>query len=169
MASLGITQMLGNLLLGKLTGLSGKVTDGKSGSFFFYSHDGRFLIKTIKHCEMNTLLHMLRKYYNHVTANPDTLLARFYGLHKIDDTPFVVMENIFETNEEIHLIYDLKGSTLGRTNAGGYIRKDLDFENECRIRLGPERRAIFLSQLEKDIKVSIYYTMNMNINIYIYS
>jgi hypothetical protein len=37
--SSGPEQLLGNLLLSSLTTLSENVTDGKSGNFFFYTHD----------------------------------------------------------------------------------------------------------------------------------
>jgi hypothetical protein len=43
--SLGIDQFLGNLLFGKLTTFSEQISEGKSGSYFYYSHDGKFMIK----------------------------------------------------------------------------------------------------------------------------
>lgn len=43
----GPEQLVGNLLLGTLSTLSEKITDGKSGNFFFTTHDGYFLCKTI--------------------------------------------------------------------------------------------------------------------------
>lgn len=51
--------------------------------------------------------------------NPDTLLPKFFGLHRIKPTGgrqvrFVVMENVFRTQKEIHERYDLKGSIFGR-------------------------------------------------------
>jgi len=50
---------------------------------------------------------------------PHTLLARFFGLHRVKTSGdgqihFVVMGNIFATNKKIHRRYDLKGSTVGR-------------------------------------------------------
>lgn len=47
MFSLGPEQLLGNMMLGNLSSLSMSLSEGKSGSFFFTSHDGRFLVKTI--------------------------------------------------------------------------------------------------------------------------
>lgn len=61
--SLGPEQILGNLLVGNLSSLSEKISDGKSGSFFFYSHDGKFLVKTIHDSEKNTLKQILPYYY----------------------------------------------------------------------------------------------------------
>lgn len=51
---------------------------------------------------------------------PHTLLARFFGLHRVKTSSggqihFVVMGNIFATNKKIHRRYDLKGSTVGRS------------------------------------------------------
>jgi len=40
----------------KLTVLLGKTSSGKSGSFFFYSADGKYMIKTIWKEEFNLLL-----------------------------------------------------------------------------------------------------------------
>ena len=36
---------------------------GKSGSFFFYSSDNKFILKTIKRSEMKTLLNMIDEYH----------------------------------------------------------------------------------------------------------
>jgi len=95
-------------------------SSGKSGSVFFLSHDDRFIIKTMRKEEMKLLLAALPKYAAHVMANPDTLLVRFYGVHRVKPrhgakVRFVVMNNIFRTDLEIHRKYDLKGSTIGRT------------------------------------------------------
>lgn len=86
---------------------------GKSGSFFYFSADYRFIIKTISHTEHVFFRRILRDYYEYVKMNPNTLLARFYGLHRVKlphgrKIPFVVMGNIFPPNRDIHETYDLK-------------------------------------------------------------
>lgn len=43
--SVGIRQVIGSLLLGDLFGLSEQVSEGKSGSFFYWSQDGRYMVK----------------------------------------------------------------------------------------------------------------------------
>ena len=43
---------------------------GKSGSFFFFSHDKRFIIKTITKDELDTLLVILEDYIEHFKKNP---------------------------------------------------------------------------------------------------
>ena len=39
---------------------------GKSGSFFFFSHDNRFLIKTLKGSEKKKMLEILDHYIDHI-------------------------------------------------------------------------------------------------------
>lgn len=56
---------------------------GKSGSVFFISDDERFMIKTVRKEEMHLLIDLIPKYYAHCKNNPDTLLTRFYGVHRI--------------------------------------------------------------------------------------
>jgi hypothetical protein len=59
-------------------------SSGKSGSFFFFSHDQRFIIKTIKDHELNTMLGaFMERYYGNIMTNPDSLLTRIYGLYTI--------------------------------------------------------------------------------------
>ena len=92
-------------------------TNSKSGSFFFYSADCRFILKTCSKREAAFLI-MLPNYHAHLMENRFTLLCRFFGLHRV--TPrrasvyFVVMGNVFPIDRPVHERYDLKGSTLGR-------------------------------------------------------
>jgi 1-phosphatidylinositol-4-phosphate 5-kinase len=93
---------------------------GKSGSVFFVSQDERFIIKTMRKEEVKLLLRTLPLYYAHVASHPDTLISRFYGIHRITlasgrKARFVVMNNIFVTEMPLHKKYDLKGSTYKRT------------------------------------------------------
>ena len=43
---------------------------GASGSFFFFSHDRRFIIKTMTNEELHLFLKMLPNYELHLTENP---------------------------------------------------------------------------------------------------
>lgn len=56
---------------------------GKSGSVFFLSHDDKYLIKTMKKSEVKKLREILPAYYEHVKTYPETLLVKFFGLHRI--------------------------------------------------------------------------------------
>ena len=47
------------------------------------SDDDRFLIKTVRKEEMHLLLLLIPKYYRHCQKHPDTLLTRFYGVHRV--------------------------------------------------------------------------------------
>lgn len=59
-------------------------SEGKSGSFFFFSHDRKFIIKTITNNELQTMLgNFMKNYYEHTTTYPESLLARIYGLYSI--------------------------------------------------------------------------------------
>ena len=62
---------------------------GASGSFFFFSHDNRFLIKTLRGNEKDILLDILKDYVNHIqSTNNKSLLARIYGLYTIKSSLF---------------------------------------------------------------------------------
>lgn len=137
---------------------------GKSGSFFYFSRDYRFIIKTIRHSEHKFLRRILKDYHEHVKANPHTLLSRFYGLHRVKlphgrKIHFVIMNNIFPPHRDIHETYDLKGSSYGReypeekakTKKGATL-KDINWIRRRReLELGPEKRALFEAQLASDV------------------
>lgn len=135
---------------------------GKSGSVFFLSQDGRFLIKTMRHSELDTLLEMLPRYYEHVNKYPHTLMVKFYGLHRV--TPvrgrsvrFIVMGNLFQTDLKMHRKYDLKGSVLGRTSGQAdrddpkTILKDLDLDYSFKLEEGWHERL--MHQLKADCEL----------------
>uniref|UniRef100_A0A453D1M2 Phosphatidylinositol 4-phosphate 5-kinase n=1 Tax=Aegilops tauschii subsp. strangulata TaxID=200361 RepID=A0A453D1M2_AEGTS len=93
---------------------------GKSGSIFFLSQDDQFMIKTLRKSEVQVLLRMLPYYYRHVHAYENTLVTKFFGLHRVRPSSgqkfrFVVMGNMFCTELRIHRRFDLKGSSLGRS------------------------------------------------------
>lgn len=137
---------------------------GKSGSFFYFSRDYRFIIKTIRHSEHKFLLRILKDYHEHVKANPHTLLSRFYGLHRVKlphgrKIHFVIMNNLFPPHRDIHETYDLKGSSLGREYPEdkakvkkGATLKDINWIRRRRqLELGPQKRALFEAQLKSDV------------------
>lgn len=139
------------------------LSNSKSGQFFFFSHDKRYMIKTVSKPEAKVLVAMLPGYINHVTNNPNTLITRFYGLHRVKprgqkERHFLIMGSVFYTKRKMHLTYDLKGSTQGRNATDkekarglGCVYKDLDFmEGGPRIKIGTERKKIFLEQIERD-------------------
>ena len=76
-----------------------------------------------------------------------------YHLHR--NVHFVIMGSVFDTPEQINVIYDLKGSLVGRRatpaeRQGGGVLKDMDLiEDRCVIELG-SKKEMFLAQLKKD-------------------
>lgn len=145
--------------------LSELSSPGKSGSFFYFSRDFRFIIKTIHHSEHKMLRKILKDYYNHVKENPNTLISQFYGLHRIKlpwgkKVHFIVMNNLFPPYYDMKRTYDLKGSTLGReyvVHPGEEpkptaVLKDLNWTRKKEhLILGPKKAKLFLDQLERDV------------------
>ena len=58
------------------------IANSKSGQFFFYSHDGKYMIKTQTKEESKFLRKIMPKYVEHIFAHPNSLLVRFYGMHR---------------------------------------------------------------------------------------
>merc|ERR1740138_1953997 len=79
--SVGPEQLLGNMVLGNLSSLSELSSEGKSGAFFYYTADGKYMMKTVTPKEQQLLKKMLRSYFHHLQQNPGTLIVRFLGLH----------------------------------------------------------------------------------------
>ncbi|CAI2383312.1 unnamed protein product [Moneuplotes crassus] len=95
---------------------------GKSGSLFYYTEDGKYMLKTIHKAEFSKMRSILKKYYAHLKECPNSVINRFYGLHKINyvengksrEQYLVIMNNLFG-HYEVDCRYDLKGSFTGRT------------------------------------------------------
>ena len=160
MLSLGPEQILGELLLGNMGSLSELFSEGKSGSFFYFTNDGAYVIKTIPHRELLSLVRLLPQYVRHVEDQPNTLLPRFMGAHRIHmpggrKVHFIVMTNVFSSPRIIHERFDLKGSTLGRTAGKALeehpdlVRKDLDVK--APFALKPASRDLLLTQIIADL------------------
>ncbi|KAJ4300714.1 Phosphatidylinositol-4-phosphate 5-kinase [Kalmusia sp. IMI 367209] len=139
---------------------------GKSGSFFYFSRDYKYIIKTIHHAEHKFLRKILKDYYNHVQENPNTLLSQFYGLHRVKipygrKIHFVVMNNLFPPHRDIHRTFDLKGSTIGRdfqeegleANPRATL-KDLNWlRRNLHLEFGPTKKKAFVEQMQRDVKL----------------
>ncbi|CAM9603567.1 unnamed protein product, partial [Chrysoparadoxa australica] len=131
------------------------LSNSKSGSFFFYSFDGKYMIKTISKAESHFLRHILPPYRDYVNTHSNSLLNRFLGLHRIkahwlgNKVHFVVIGSVFDTPKPIHRKFDLKGSTVGREVSAGkrddpnLVLKDNDMERlGMKIHAGPQRDAL---------------------------
>ncbi|CAK85945.1 unnamed protein product (macronuclear) [Paramecium tetraurelia] len=167
--SIGPESILQSLIKGDLSCLQELTSTGKSGSFFYYTADGQFTLKTIHHQEFRFLKQIMRNYYYHLKNYPETLIIKLFGMHKIGIKYqtmlrekviyFVIMSNVFSTNQEINVRYDLKGSTYGRytiDNDPTVARKDLNFledkEKNMRLNINKNKSMLFFNQLEKDCK-----------------
>ncbi|KAJ1435008.1 Phosphatidylinositol-4-phosphate 5-kinase, core [Sesbania bispinosa] len=142
------------------SGLRDLSSPGKSGSIFYLSKDDRFVIKTLTKSELKVLLNMLPKYYRYVGDHENTLITKFFGLHRItlrggQKVRFVVMGNMFCTELHIHRRYDLKGSSQGRYTDndkidGNTTLKDLDLKYE--FHMDKKLRESLLKQISLDCK-----------------
>ncbi len=133
-------ECLAKIISGNAELFQGLGSTGKSGSFFFTSSDKRYLVKTIKQAEYDLIMDILPKYFKYVTNNPNSLINKIFGLHRIimksvtgvkEEWTIIVMQNIFCTFLKIDKLYDLKGSTYKRYNKAHQIDKaggkDLNF------------------------------------------
>lgn len=71
---------------------------GRSGSFFFFSHDRKFIIKTMTPEELKLFLDKLPAFGAHIKKNKNTLLAKIFGVFTIStnhmkEVHVMLMEN----------------------------------------------------------------------------
>ena len=83
-----------------------KFSEGRSGAFFFFTHDNKYIIKTLTKSEATLLLKILPNFVKHFKGNPNTLINRIFGLHSITmynlTIYFQVLENIFVEGTKPH-------------------------------------------------------------------
>ena len=136
---------------------------GKSGQFFFHTHDNQYVLKTIKNSELPILLKILPSYAAFLASHPCSLLPRFFGLSSFalpkkhgGTIILVVMENILRPkplgksgwftraarHQRIHEVYDLKGSTKGRVTVLDKAEFKLDGGGNAATKLSLEAVAV---------------------------
>jgi len=100
---------------------------------------------------------MLPSLHRYFSANPHSLITRFYGCHGVrvshgELVHIVVMGNVFSSPIAIHECYDLKGSwvnrSAGKREDPSKLGMDLDLKRT--LKLNPAHRAMFLEQVQKD-------------------
>ena len=150
------------------------MSNAQSGAFLYSTSNGRFVIKTMTRSEaqfLNTTL--LDDYQSHILSNPKCLLTRFLGMFRVKihhlkaRVYFVVMGAIFNLRDPTKYVFDLKGSSLGRSaRPGEKVAKDNDLREAKKIHDvspnhpgafaielgGPKTRAAFLDQALKDVE-----------------
>lgn len=111
---------------------------GRSGSFFFFSHDQKFVVKTMTSAELRLVKKMMPAYEKHLTENKDSLLAKIMGIFTVEAANFskvhiMLMENNVRLKDPKNLkyVFDLKGSSVNRTVTGvtkkSTTLKDINF------------------------------------------
>ena len=140
------------------------ISNSKSGQFFFYTHERQYMIKTVSKDESKFLRKILPQYHHHLSQNPNTLLTKIYGMHRVKphkkpERHFLIFSNVFNTRKFIHKTFDLKGSLVGRfatekeKSAGHPVLKDQDFVNDgITINIGPLRAKLLKEQIERDVE-----------------
>jgi 1-phosphatidylinositol-4-phosphate 5-kinase len=96
-----------------------RFSEGKSGSFLYYTGDQLYILKTCTPAEQKYLLYILPQYMAHLKRNPDSYLCRYVGCHELimehHSVLFIVLTNILNNSSvNIDELYDLKGSWVGR-------------------------------------------------------
>lgn len=107
-------------------------SEGKSGSFFLFTYDSQFMIKTITDEELKFLLENIQFFYKHYTTFRDTLIVKIFGIYELRMTAnfkvkFIVVNNALHNRLakdrgshydalSIDTKFDLKGSWVNRTN-----------------------------------------------------
>uniref|UniRef100_A0A3B0MP36 1-phosphatidylinositol-4-phosphate 5-kinase or 1-phosphatidylinositol-5-phosphate 4-kinase, putative n=1 Tax=Theileria annulata TaxID=5874 RepID=A0A3B0MP36_THEAN len=156
-------QIVGNMVLGNLSTMSELVSEGKSGSLFYYTINGRLILKTITKRCAKFVKRWLKCYFAHLEKNTDSILTRFCGLFSIENRTlrqkvyFIVMNNVFYSRVSIHRRYDLKGSWVGRRLEPSELKdhtvalKDIEFNKLGeQIHLGQMSES-FLRVLSSDV------------------
>eukprot|EP00042_Codosiga_hollandica_P056894 m.831419 g.831419 ORF g.831419 m.831419 type:complete len:257 (+) comp59456_c0_seq29:2831-3601(+) len=145
-----------------------KFTEGRSGSFFYFTHDYKYIVKTVTAAECQLLQTILPQYVAYLRSSPTSFLTRFLGLHAIRMSPeqakisFVVMGNIFAVGQNVGTvrldeIYDLKGSVVHRRSLKNGMTpksfkgtmKDMDLARKLRV--GPAQATTVKQQITNDV------------------
>ena len=141
---------------------------GRSGSFFFFSHDRKFIVKTMTTQELQLFLRLLPDYIEHLKTHKQSLLAKIFGVFTVKADAFnevhvVLMENTLRLKnpQNLKYIFDLKGSTVDRVVKGyttpSTTLKDLNFlvaaeKIEDFTAMGPKLPKRLSQALRKDVE-----------------
>jgi len=129
---------------------------GKSGEIFWFTPDGKYVMKTCADPELQNLLSMLPEYTTYLGENKDTsMLTRYLGAYRLTfndgkSIQFVVMNNVFQGGKPSRT-YDLKGTTEDRwvDPASGGVMKDNNF-NGYKVHIGDDLAPLFYAAVKSD-------------------
>jgi 1-phosphatidylinositol-4-phosphate 5-kinase len=144
-------------------------SNSKSGEFFFFSHDMKYLIKTMAEDEAETLIDMLPDMNQRFAQEPDSMIGRYLGLYRIILTTeeglvekprlFFIMCNTNRTSLHIDKTYDMKGSTRHRlSKPEESVGKDQNFDEDLgTLTLSPKVAADLCRIHRADVDLLLKY------------
>ncbi|XP_064456579.1 phosphatidylinositol 5-phosphate 4-kinase type-2 alpha-like isoform X2 [Ornithodoros turicata] len=136
---------------------------GRSGAKFYQSYDRLFIIKTLLSEEVEQMHVLLKEYHPYVVErHGKTLLPQYLGMYRLTvegaETYLVVIRNIFSSCLNVHVKYDLKGSTVDREASDKEREKDIPtlkdndlVKDGTKVHVGPEAKERFLDMLGADV------------------
>lgn len=134
---------------------------GASGSFFFFSHDRKFIIKTITREEKDFFIDKVAtEYFQHLFEQRQSLLARIYGVYTVhinghQSVHLLLMAHSIQT-DEVLTVFDLKGSSFNReVQRKATTLKDTNYihlqrSNQLKLKLSKGEWQLLTDQLERD-------------------
>jgi 1-phosphatidylinositol-4-phosphate 5-kinase len=143
-------------------------SQGKSGSFFFFSHDKNFIIKTMTESDLSTFKKLFMAYFKGVASRPNSLLARIYGIYtvkkeEVEPVHLILMGNTKKSNDKnIVNVFDLKGSFIHREVDEKNLKptatlKDINLLNACKkkilLKFKKEDQITIMENLERDAEM----------------
>lgn len=149
---------------------AGESGGGASGELFMFSHDGKLILKTANHDEVEVFTKIMLSYKNHLKEHHKSQIGKILGLFDFNfegsdrSIKLILMENLFTLSGDIIMRkYDMKGSKHSRKVLKTYenvksdtvvdkIMKDLDFlEIDKEICLSQDKRDELVRSIEADV------------------
>jgi len=143
---------------------------GKSNAFIYFTHDRRFILKTLQRSEVHFLTKHQADFNHHYKQRSDgfSYIAKILGMYKLSDHSggafLAIMENIIPGQVTVSALFDLKGSKKNRSSLDGQtvthstdlsrkkVYKDLDFTQVMhQVVLPPAVFQSFHLQLTSDV------------------
>ena len=178
--SLNLTESLCIFLNAEKIKKAGESGGGASGELFMFSHDGKLILKTANHDEVEVFKNIMLSYKNHLKSNHKSQIGKILGLFDFNfegsdrSIKLILMENLFTLSGECILRkYDMKGSKHSRKVLKTYdniktdtivdkIMKDTDFlEIDKEICLSKSKRDELVKSIEADVA---YFTSHQIID-----
>jgi len=164
LSTFNIENLIFYLIIGNITNLSDliMINQKNKDEFIIFSHDKKYILKSISENEFEFLISILTNYYNHIINNKKDLLLLielYLGLYSISiptlniKSYFILETNIFYTENKINInkIYDLKGCSLRKFSKGKNPLNDIDFlEKKEKIKLNHQDKLLIYQSIIKD-------------------